>query len=235
MISTGPTTAKPPHLQTPEWSVLSDLFPSIHHLPETDTADWSHQNFSRGDYLFRPGERCKRFVLLGEGRIRLQIVNTQGRRITLYRVLPGQLCLHSLINLINQDDFSFEAVAESAGWLSWTSADRFSAWMNDSHDFREWILASFGERLKQMLNLNAELAFSSVEQRLADHLLEQMGEDGSVCATQAALAAEIGSAREVVLRTLQRWEKRGWIIKSRGTILVNDIEALLDFLETGVS
>lgn len=223
--------AAPVLLQQPEWRVLSKLFPRVHHLPDFTEHRWQRERFRAGQALFNPGNPCTRFVLLGEGRVRIQLRSRQDRRLTLYRVLPGQLCLHSLINLVNREDFAFEAIAETDGWISWTTEEHFNRWLDDSSDFRSWIFASFGERMKEILERLARLTFAPLEWRLADLLLERLGTDGNVMATQAELAAELGSAREVVNRQLKRWENLGWINSGRGKIEVIEVAALLAFLE----
>ncbi|MGB0865727.1 MAG: Crp/Fnr family transcriptional regulator [Granulosicoccaceae bacterium] len=219
-------------LQQPEWRVLSSLFPQVHHLPDLAEHRWQRERFRAGQALFNPGNPCTRFVLLAQGRVRIQLRSPQDRRLTLYRVQPGQLCLHSLINLVNREDFAFEAIAETDGWISWTTEDHFNRWLDDSSDFRQWIFASFGERMKEILERLARLTFAPLEWRLADLLLERLGSDGNVMATQAELAAELGSAREVVNRQLKRWENLGWIHSGRGKIEVVEVSALLKFLES---
>ena len=49
---------------------------------------------------------------------------------------------------------------------------------------------------------------------------------GVVAATHQTLAAEFGSAREVVSRILQRFERDGLIAIERGRIVIADREAL---------
>lgn len=218
-------------LQQPEWRVLSKLFPQVHQLPGLAEHRWQRERFRAGQSLFHPGSPCTRFVLLTEGRLRIQLRNPQGRRLTLYRVHPGQLCLHSIINLVNRDDFAFEAVAETDGWISWTTEEHFNGWLDESPDFRSWIFASFGERMKEIIERIASLTFSPLEWRLADLLLERLGPDSNIMATQAELATELGSAREVVNRQLKRWEHAGWINNKRGEIEVIDVPALLALLE----
>jgi len=229
---TPSTQASTQSVQQPEWRVLSKLFPLVHHLPDFSEHRWQRERFKAGQALFHPGLPCTRFVLLGEGRIRIQLRSSQDKRLTLYRVQPGQLCLHSLVNLVNRESFAFEAIAETDGWISWTTEEHFNRWLAESADFRSWIFASFGERMKEILERLARLTFEPLEWRLADLLLERLGADGYVTATQAELAAELGSAREVVNRQLKRWEQQGWIHSGRGRIEIVEISALLNFLES---
>jgi len=63
-----------------------------------------------------------------------------------------------------------------------------------------------------------EIAFQKLDIRLAHKLIELAGDDDTVSATHQKLAVELGSAREVISRQLQEFQRRGWIEQSRGTI-----------------
>jgi len=54
--------------------------------------------------------------------------------------------------------------------------------------------------------------------RLAARLLELAGEGGVVHATHQVLANELGTAREVISRTLSEFHRRGWVEQSRGEV-----------------
>ena len=49
---------------------------------------------------------------------------------------------------------------------------------------------------------------------------------GIVEATHQAIASDLGSAREVISRMLQRFEREGLIAIERGRIVIRDAEAL---------
>ncbi|WP_420885710.1 cyclic nucleotide-binding domain-containing protein [Candidatus Reidiella endopervernicosa] len=117
-------------LKPSEQRVLSDIFPSVAEVPGLSDYAWNKQAFKSGDVLFKPGQPCNRFVLLGHGTIRVQLQNDQGRNLLLYRIEPGQLCIHSLINLINDQNFSYITSADSDGWLCWAERSSFrSGWI----------------------------------------------------------------------------------------------------------
>ena len=54
--------------------------------------------------------------------------------------------------------------------------------------------------------------------RLASRLLELADKDNTVRATHAVLGTELGTAREVVSRTLSEFQRRGWVEQSRGAV-----------------
>lgn len=210
-----------------ERKVLSDLFPLALELPQLSDYQWKKQVFKRGDILFRPGKPCERFMLAGAGRVRVDLQNPQGRSITLYRTEPGQLCIHSLINLISDDVYSYVATAETDGWFCWADKQQFNLWMRHSETFQHWIFNNIGGRFKQVIDGFAQQSFVPVEKRLAELLIEKLGPEQTIKITQAELASELGTAREIVSRQLSRWQKEGWISTGRGQIDVLSFEMLL--------
>ena len=71
-----------------------------------------------------------------------------------------------------------------------------------------------------------EVAFASLDLRLARRLLAEADASGIVSKTHQQLALDLGSVREVISRYLSEWERMGWVRSSRGSIEVLDRAAL---------
>lgn len=215
-------------LRLADQHTLSNIFPEVENIQELSSYSWRKQSFYNGDVLFKPGQPCNRFMLIGKGIVRVELQNAQLRSILLYRIDPGQLCIHSLINLINDEDYSFIATADTDGWFCWADKQQFHAWMESSADFNQWVLNNIGTRFKQVVNRFAQHAFLPVEARLAGLLIEKMGAEQTVKIKQSELASELGTARELVSRYLSRWQKQGMLETHRGQIKIIQIETLVD-------
>ena len=209
-------------------STLSDVFPEIAEIQELSSYSWRKQSFYKGEVLFKPGQPCNRFMLLGKGVVRVELKNKQSRSMLLYRIAPGQLCIHSLINLINDDDYNFIATADTDGWFCWADKAQFNKWMDSSSQLHHWVLNNIGTRFKQVVDRFAQHAFIPVDARLAGLLIEKMGAEQIVKIKQSELAAELGTAREIVSRYLSRWQKENILETGRGIIKIIDIETLVD-------
>jgi CRP/FNR family transcriptional regulator len=92
--------------------------------------------------------------------------------------------------------------------------------------FRSFVMTALGRRMQDVTRLLEQVAFASIESRLAAALLD-MSEDNLVHATQAELAARIGSAREVVTRRLDAFQRAGWVATDRGTVRLLNSGALM--------
>jgi CRP/FNR family transcriptional regulator len=79
--------------------------------------------------------------------------------------------------------------------------------------------------LPNLFRLIEEVVFSRVDVRLAQ-LLARSG-SANIRATHQSLANELGSAREVIGRLLNEFQRRNWVRLSRGSIEITNLSALM--------
>ena len=77
-----------------------------------------------------------------------------------------------------------------------------------------------------MFHVIEEIAFQRLDIRLAQRLRVLAGDENEVRTTHQDLAVELGSAREVISRQLQEFQRRGWVAQSRGRITLLDSAAI---------
>jgi CRP/FNR family transcriptional regulator len=103
---------------------------------------------------------------------------------------------------------------------------RFDEALQRSPVFRRFVFSSFAKRVSGFITLLEEVAFARMDCRLAQHLFDRAADDGVARCTHHTLAAEFGTAREVVSRMLKEFERKGWVKLGRGRIQIIDREAL---------
>ena len=214
---------------------LSKLFTSLNQEDQHELAGlfalMHVRTVSRGDILFRPGVSCERFAVVIDGSIRVSLIHS-GREKTLYRVEPGQLCVHTLTNLLNDQEYQAQAVAEVDSQVGWMDASAFRVAYSESNALQRLVVASLSERCFHFVRDIHDLCFRSVTARLSEKLLEMAGHEGIVEASHANLAAAIGSSREVVSRQLKAFANDGLLDMKRGAITLIDFESLLALSST---
>ena len=67
-----------------------------------------------------------------------------------------------------------------------------------------------------------EVAFQRLDVRLADKLIHLSNDQDVVLTTHQKLSVELGTAREVISRQLQEFQRRGWIEQARGRVKLID-------------
>jgi len=102
----------------------------------------------------------------------------------------------------------------------------FQALLAESPGFRQFVFAVYARRVTDLIVLVEEVAFGRMDLRLASRLRDSADASGMVAATHQELAAELGSAREVVSRLLKDFEQRGLVALHRGRVELLDRTAL---------
>ncbi len=177
-----------------------------------------------GAVLFHPGDACGGFVMVGAGSIRVELVAEDGHALLLYRVGPGEACLLTTACLFSGETYAAEGRAETAISGLLLPRPAFDALIAESPAFRAFVLAGFGHRLAGLMARIEALSFRSVDRRLAEALLARGGSE--IAATQAELAVEVGTAREVVTRRLAALAREGLVALGRGSVTLLDRAAL---------
>ncbi|MGV6820624.1 MAG: Crp/Fnr family transcriptional regulator [Parvularcula sp.] len=176
--------------------------------------------------VFEPGDVCTHFYYLLDGTIRVELLSRAGKPITLYRFGAGETCILTTACLLSGESYIAEAVTESPVEALALPVSTFRERLNGSAPFRELVFQSFAQRLATMMAKIEAVTSVPVDQRLAEALLFLTASDAGAEVTHDQLAAESGTAREVVSRKLALWEKNQWIRRGRGHVDVLNRGAL---------
>ena len=174
---------------------------------------------------FRAGAPCEAYLVVLDGVVKVQLTADTGREIILYRVGQGESCILTVSCLLANKQYAAEGVCETPVTVLAIPAARFGALLGKSARFRDFVLKNYAERIADLILIMEETVFHAVPKRLAGCLLDH-ARDGRALTTHQALAADLGTAREVVSRQLKEFERRGLVILSRGAIEIADAARL---------
>jgi CRP/FNR family transcriptional regulator, anaerobic regulatory protein len=176
--------------------------------------------------IFGPGKSPENLLLLLEGRVRVQQVSESGREIVLYRVEAGESCVLTTACMLAHDNYSAEGIAETDVRAVAIPRAVFDDLVSRSVTFRDFIFRAYSKRITDLFQVIEDIAFQRVDIRLAQKLVDLARGSGEVRATHQQLAAELGTAREVISRQLGEFQRRGWIGQTRGVIELLDIAGI---------
>jgi CRP/FNR family transcriptional regulator, anaerobic regulatory protein len=177
-----------------------------------------------GTIGYREGGPCGAYVMRLAGQSRVFKMSSSGREILLYRVNAGETCVITTTCLLGNSDYPASTVVEEAIKDVIIPSAAFNQLMIDSRVFRTFVMTNYGALISDLIVLLDEVAFHSLDARLAKLLLEA-GTD-SVQRTHQQLADELGTAREVVSRQIKRFEQKNWVTLGRGQVELHDRAAL---------
>lgn len=187
-----------------------------------------------GTALFGPGKPAENMLLLLEGAVRVCITAENGREIVLYRVGPGESCVLSTACLLSQEDYAVDGVADTDIRAVLIPVALFDTLLARSAAFRRFVFSAYARRMTDLFLVIEEVAFRRVDKRLAEKLadLAESAAGGEIRTTHQQIAAELGTAREVVSRQMQEFQRKGWVEGGRGVVRVRDRAALAAFAGT---
>ncbi|WP_237331757.1 Crp/Fnr family transcriptional regulator [Yoonia vestfoldensis] len=179
-----------------------------------------------GSVMFGPGKSPENMLFLLSGTVRVQQVSETGHEIVLYRIEAGESCVLTTACLLAYDDYAATGIAETDVQAAAVPRDVFDDLVAQSKSFRNFVFAAFSKRITDLFLMIDEVAFQRIDVRLADKLLKLSHGDDRVATTHQKLAVELGTAREVVSRQLQEFQRRGWIAQARGAVMIADRSGL---------
>ncbi|WP_375570624.1 Crp/Fnr family transcriptional regulator [Ahrensia marina] len=184
------------------------------------------QHVKAGTEVFGPGNPAENLYLLVSGTLRVQKLAETGREMVLYRVHAGESCILTTACLLAHEDYAASGLAETDLDVVVIPQAVFDDLVSTSDAFRNLIFKAYSHRITDLLTVIEEVAFRRVDLRLAAKLLEMADQSDDVNATHQDLAIELGTAREVISRQLQEFQRRGWLSLGRGTLTLIDRAAL---------
>jgi len=171
-----------------------------------------------GTMIFGPGHSPENMLFLLNGTVRVQQASETGHEIVLYRIQAGESCVLTTACLLAYDDYSAEGISETDVQAAAVPRVVFDDLVAQSKTFRDFVFAAFSKRITDLFLMIDEVAFQRMDVRLADKLIALAGQDDTIATTHQKLSVELGTAREVISRQLQEFQRRGWIEQARGHI-----------------
>jgi CRP/FNR family transcriptional regulator len=224
-------SAGPP---TPEVLHWTDELPALRALDEATRTVLRKTavrvTIPQGKIVFRPGDACNQFPLIVSGSIRVQRVTESGREIVLYRVTKNETCILTIASLLASEAYEAEAITETEVVAYVLPAAPFKELMNRSSTFRGLVFEGYSRRIAMLMSKIEEILCTRVDVRLAERIISLMTANSRIETTQNALAADLGTAREVIGRALHMFQRSGWVKLYRGAIEVADPAALHAFV-----
>jgi CRP/FNR family transcriptional regulator len=188
-----------------------------------------------GEYFLREGDMCAHFAIVVSGKMRVFKLGESGQEITLYHVGAGEACPLNVSCILSDRPVPAMARVEEDVQAIVVPSGTFRYWIAEHEPLRRFVFQMFASRLTEVMSLVEEVAFRRMDQRLARRLADLFdteGTGGIVETTHADLAADLGTAREVVSRLLKEFERLGAISLSRGRILLRN-QSVLQELAAG--
>lgn len=182
----------------------------------------------RGKVIVEAGEICQKVYFVLKGSLRVFQLSEEGREMTLYRAKKGEACLFTLTCIMEEEALNTVTIVEEKAQLIGIPVEYFEHLMSSNIEFQRYFLRRLLYKISSLIGRTEEVTFHSIEHRLAkylqDHFLSNDSSDLAI--THETIAFEIGTAREVISRTLKKFQQEDIIKLSRGKITILSPEKL---------
>ena len=186
-----------------------------------------------GQQLYNGSGENLGLIMVNRGVLRTYLLSACGKRMTLYRIKEGEICVIAPFHEFYGPSSPVHVEAEVDCELLQIPTDVYSFLMDSNiHVERDTHKAAI-ERITDVVTGLERLAFLSVEQRVASFLLDEAEINGgdAIYRTHEQIAANIGSAREVVSRSLKTMAKQDLVELFRGGVRLVDADAIRELIQ----
>ena len=205
----------------PFWPVLSEADRKI-------LCDNTAEEYFEKAQAVHDNMGCTGLFIVRSGRLRIFMLSETGKEITLYRLTPGEICMLSASCVLKSVTFDVFVEAEENTACYRISAAAFGDVSNRYLEVQNYALEVTVQRFSDVMWVMQQIVFMSMDRRLAIFLLDEISSGGSdtVSVTHEMIARHLGTAREVITRTLKQLASDGVIEVTRRGIVVTDKKKL---------
>ncbi len=174
------------------------------------------------------GTECSGVFFVRSGCLRVYIMSDEGKDVTLYRLHSGDMCMLAASCVLQTITFDVLIDAEENSECYIVSGLAFASVSENNPDIKIFALETAVNRFSDVMWVMQQILFMSMDKRLAIFLLDESTRTGSdvITLTHEQIAKYMGSAREVVSRTLKYFSSEGIVEVSRKGVRILDMKRL---------
>ena len=122
---------------------------------------------------------CSGLFIVRSGRLRLYMLSEDGKEITLYRLVPGDICMLSASCVLNSITFDVYVDAEAPSDCYRIGSAAFGDVSSRYLEVKNYALETAVERFSDVMWIMQQVVFMSMDKRLAIFLLEEAQASGT--------------------------------------------------------
>ena len=185
----------------------------------------TESKYDPGQIIALAGEPCNGVHLIVQGEVSVQRLSIEGREYVLDYLGPGDT--YDLVPVLDGGPTLATVQALSHTTLYVIPCSRFREALERYQQVSMGVLELLAAQVRYLSDAVEDLALHTVRTRLARFLLANAANGASARRwTQEEIAAQIGTVRDVVGRTLRSFAREGLVRRVRGQLVVADREAL---------
>jgi CRP/FNR family transcriptional regulator len=165
------------------------------------------KDIPKNSEILRTGQYVKVIPIVIEGLIKV-FTSHEDKELLLYYIRPNESCIMSFAaSLKNEPSKVFATVEEDTTALL-LPVDKVTTWTKQFPDINSLFFQQYNLRYSEMLDTIHHLLFDKLDKRLYDYLKKKvrLTNQNPVRMSHRQIANELGTAREVISRTIKKLE-----------------------------
>jgi CRP/FNR family transcriptional regulator len=180
------------------------------------------RDFKEGDVLIDFGDYILKMPLLISGAIKILREDFDEGELLLYFIEKGDTCAMAMTCCLGNTRSEIKAIAETKGQVIMIPVIKMEEWLGKYKSWRNYVINSYNNRLKEMLSAIDNLAFMNMDERLLSYLNDKskVVKSKEIQSTHQEIANDLHTSRVVVSRLLKALENKGKISLNRASIVI---------------
>ena len=160
--------------------------------------------------ILKEGQYIKVIPLVLEGLLKVY-TQYQEKELLLYYIQPNESCVMSFSSGLKNESSKIFAMTEEETHMLLLPVDDVMRWTKNFPDFNSLFFSQFNLRYSDLLETINQLLFDKMDKRLLDYLQQKvkMTQKNPLKISHRQIAAELGTAREVISRVMKKLETDG--------------------------
>ena len=173
----------------------------------------------QGTEILREGQYVKVIPIVLEGLIKV-FSRHEEKELLLYYIKPQESCIMSFSAGMKNEPSKIFAVAEEDTSALLLPTDKVALWVRDYPEVNHLFFQQYNLRYSDLLTTIHQLLFERMDKRLLDYLVNKSLLTGRnpIKISHRQIAAELGTAREVISRIMKKLENDGKVRQEANTI-----------------
>ena len=205
-------------------------FPQFPQFPEPELQRELRQRgqllqFSAGQSIQAAGDYVRMIPLIVSGSLKVSRPADDGSELFLYYLEAGQSCTMTFSCCLADKVSEVQAVAETDATVLALPRQVVDEWMPRYKSWRNFVLASYDDRLRELVQTIDDVSFHQLDDRLLGYLRKrsEQSADRIVHASHREIATDLHVSREAVSRLLKGLEQRGRVTLARNQISLREV------------
>lgn len=161
----------------------------------------------RNTQILREGQYINVIPIVVEGLIKI-IVRFEEKDLLLYYIKPGESCIMSFTAGLKDEPSRVIAIAEEDTTALLLPVNEVIKWTKQFTDFNTIFFHQYNLRYSELLNTIQHVLFNKMDSRLYNFIKErvELTNKNPLQISHRQIANELGTAREVISRTIKKLE-----------------------------